>query len=357
LVILIMAVAGILVGISYLMLDILSSMVITPKTPVRERAARGEMVVPLEGKEAISLQVSADGSMLALVERGVENGKAVLKIVEMGGGNSVILTLDITGAWAGWLGESGSLVYEDGGDIYRLDVEEGAQLNLTSSGEYDEHPLPSPDGGYILWSRSPAQAGSGDTEFWTMRSDGSEQQLLAPASDFPTWGPSGAEVLSRRITSVPSDSQSSRFSLQKSRPGRGSWEFYTDGQGRVMYIWWPGKEDIYYVSQLFIESRDKIKGVVFKVDSEDPFEQKRVASMEGLGSDDQYYRFYPSRTGERLAYVSEMGLEVLDMEDKTIHRLTGLDAAPPLAWNEAGDELFYSGEGGIYKVSLEEDQG
>ncbi len=57
----------VLVGISYLMLDVLSGMVITPKTPVEEVAREGELAVPLEGAEMLSMQVSVDGRFLAYI--------------------------------------------------------------------------------------------------------------------------------------------------------------------------------------------------------------------------------------------------------------------------------------------------
>ena len=354
-VILMLAAAGILVGMSYLMLDILSGMVVTPKTPVRERTAQGELAIPVDGGEVASMQVSANGRFLTYIESGAGQGQTTLKVAKIGEDNPPVFTQNIRGSTLAWLGNSGYLVYEDGGDIYRLDIEDGTQLNLTSSEEYDDRPLPSMDGDYILWTRSPQQAGAGEVEFWTMRSDGSEQKLLAPEADLPTWAPEGIELLSRHDKTTATEDHADMHYIQKSRSGQSGWDFYTEGEGAVMYIWWPAQEDIYYVSQLFIEGQEKTKGVLFRVEREDPFEQKKVASTEGLGSDDQYYVFYPSRSGERLAYVGEKGLEVLDIEEKVITRFTALNAAVPLAWNEAMGEIFYVGPQGIYRVSLEGD--
>jgi len=355
-VILMLAAAGILVGISYLMLDILSGMVVTPKTPVKESDVQGELVIPVDGGEVVSMQVSANGGLLAYIESDAGQDQTTLKVVKIGEDNPEVFSQAIRGSTLAWLGSSGYLVYEDGGDIYRLDTEEGTQLNLTGNGGYDDDPLPSMDGDYILWTKSPPQADSGDTEFWTMRSDGSEKEPLAPRADLPAWSPMGIEVLSRRDKTSYTEDQDNTHFLQKTRPDRSGWDFYTEGEGAVMYIWWPGQEDIYYVSQLLIEGQDMVKGVLIKVDAEDPFEQKKVASTEGLGTDDQYYSFYSSRSGERLAYVGEKGLEVLEVEERVITRFTALHAAVPLAWNENMDEIFYIGPEGIYRVSLEEDQ-
>ena len=355
-VILMLAAAGILVGISYLMLDILSGMVVTPKTPVRENSAQGELVIPIDGGEVDSMQVSANGRFLAYVERGAGLGQTTLKVAKIGEDNPVVFNQEIRGSTLAWLGSSGYLVYEDGGDIYRLDIEEGTQLNLTGAEGYDDDPIPSIDGEYILWTKSPPQAGAGEPEFWTMRSDGSEQEPLAPEADLPAWAPESIELLSRRDKTTTTEDQAGMHFIQRSRPDRSGWDFYTEGEGAVMYIWWPGQEDIYYVSQLYNEEQDEVKGVLFKVDAEDPFEQKKVASTQGLGDDDQYYVFYPSRGGQRLAYVGEKGLEVLDVEERVIDRFTALKAAVPLAWNEAMSDIFYVGTEGIYKVSLEEGQ-
>ena len=355
-VILMLAAAGILVGISYIMLDILSGMVVTPKTPVRENSAPGELIIPVDGGEVASMQVSANGSYLAYVESGAGPGQTTLKVARIGEDNPVVFNQDIRGSSLAWLGSSGYLVYEDGGDIYRLDMEDGTQLNLTDAEGYDDNPIPNTDGDYILWTKSPRQAGAGDAEFWIMRSDGSEQESLAPVADLPAWAPEGIELLSRRDKTTTTEDRADMHYIQRSRLDRSGWDFYTEGEGAVMYIWWPGKEDIYYVSQLSSEEQDKAKGILFKIDVEDPFEQKKVASTEGLGDDDQYYVFYPSRSGERLAYVGEKGLEVLDMEERVITRFTAMDASVPLAWNEAINDILYVGPGGIYKVPLGEEQ-
>jgi hypothetical protein len=352
-VVLMLATAAVLVWISYLMLDILSGMVVTPKTPVKESAARGGLVIPLDGAEVTSMQVSADGMLLAYIERGFDGGETTLKVVETGDEGGEVFSQAVEGTTLAWLGGSGSLVYEDAGDIYRLDMEEGTQLNLTGDGEYDDNPLPAPDGDLILWTRSPQQPGSGNTEFWTMRSDGSEQESLAPVADLPAWSPSGGEVLSRSEKTTSVQDPADGYSVQKTWPGRNRWDFYAEGEGEIMYVWWPGQEDIYYVSKLYIEGQERIKGVLIKVDSEDPFEQKKVASTEGLVSNDENYRFYPSRIGEKLAYVGEKGLEVLDVDDRVITRFIKLDATVPLAWNEAAEEMYYTGPEGIYRISLE----
>jgi hypothetical protein len=93
-----------------------------------------------------------------------------------------------------------------------------------------------------------------------------------------------------------------------------------------------------------------VRGVWFLV--KDPESLKKVASTDALDQDDSRYRFFPSRVGERLAYVGNYGLEYIDYGERSIYRFAVEEPRVPLAWNEAREEIYYLGREGIYRVSL-----
>jgi hypothetical protein len=347
-VVVIVASCIVLVGISYLMLDILSGMIVTPKTSVREVASRGDLLIPLEDVEILSMQVSADGRFLACVERPVSGGNAVLRVIEVGEGNRTVFEQEIDGMRLAWMGDAPHVVYEDGGDIYLLDVEAGERENLTASPEYDSDPIPSPDGRYIVWTVSSEAADSGSSDFWLMETDSGEKDFLAEAQVLAVWDSSGGRLMSRHDTAISGEGGNYRYFLQTAVPGRPGWENYADCEGDVRFIWWPSRDTVLYVGPLLVKEQHDVKGVWSR--AEQPDRIKKVASTEGLGEDTSFYSFYPSRGDERLAYVGELGLEYLDYEERVIYRYTALKAMTPLAWNEAAGEIYYIGFEGIYHV-------
>jgi dipeptidyl aminopeptidase/acylaminoacyl peptidase len=342
----------VLIGVSYLMLNILSGIVITPKTPVKEYADSGELILPLyDGAEVSSMQVSMDGRFLAYIEYGGEGTGESLKVVELTGDRSELISLDIMGENLAWLGSGSSLAYENSGDIYVLDMAEGEPVNLTASEENDYGPIPSPDGRYILWTRSSSTQEDLEPDLWVMEANGGNQVLLADYQSLPTWDPAGGKVMSRRDTTLTDSGDSYRHSLFVAVPGGIGWEFYAECEGEVRFIWWPDQDAVLYVSPLSVKGEDKERGVWIR--AERPNKLKKVASTKGLGFDETYYNFFPSRRGELLAYVGELGLEYLDYEERIIYRYPSLEARTPLAWNETAGELLYIGPEGIYSVVLE----
>lgn len=340
---------GVLVGIGYLMLDILSGLVMTPKTPMRQVENEGELVIPLGERRLVSMQSSSDGRFLAYVDRGAEGGEAALNVVEPDRGPEAVFSRAVKGERLAWLGASHALVYEDGGDIHRLDIEGLVETNLTAGPELDREPLPSPDGRYILWTRSAPESGAGEAEFWIMNGDGSGQAFLAPRADLVTWNPVGGELASLRRPAALVEEGLGSF-LQTTMPGMGRWEIYLECEGEALFVWWPRMDELFYVSRLKTGGKDRPIGIWIQVG--DPTEPKRVASTEGLGPEVPYYRFYPSRSGAKLAYVGEKGLECMDYDEKVVYRFTRLEAETPLAWNEEAGAIYYYGSGGIYRVSL-----
>ncbi|MEW6553431.1 MAG: hypothetical protein AB1384_03985 [Actinomycetota bacterium] len=337
----------VLVAISYLMLNVLSNMVITPKTTVEVVEREGELFLPLEGVEVLSMQISADGSYLActLKEQG---GGTVLRVLGLGAGGRTVFEQGIGGVRIAWLGSTASLAYEDAGDIWLLDVTSLTRSNLTASPELDSEPIPSPDGRYILWTVASADSTGDEPAFWLMRADGSEKGFLAKAQPLAVWDASGGRVMSRRATAISAGGESSRYFLETAVPGKPGWEQFVECEGEVTFIWWPSRDTVLYVGPVLVKEQDVVKGVWTRAEQPDKF--KKVASTDGLGFERSHYLFYPSRTEEWLAYVGIMGLEYLDYGERVIYRYPDLEACTPLAWNEDAEQLFYIGPRGIYRV-------
>lgn len=344
----------VLVGISYLMLDILSGMVVVPRTPVREVESPGELVLPAAGKEIVAMDVSSDGEMIALLEEPPEGGMARLSVSTASGGGGALYEREVSGSSLAWLYGSRRLVFEDAGDIRLLDAGSMQTMDLTTGPEIDYDPLPSPDGRHILWTRSErgAQAGSA-VELWVMDSGGGDPRMLAPKAELAAWDPSGGKVISRCKGYGTADGGGTEYYLQVAEPGREGWEYLAQCEGEPRFLWWPVLGEMLYLAPWRSSDQARTRAVWFKVG--EAGESEKAATSESLGDDPSFYRFYPSRRGARVAYVGEKGLEYLDYEQRRIYRFTRLSASCPLAWDEAGGWLFYCGEGGVYRVAFRGD--
>jgi hypothetical protein len=350
-IIVVIMVAGcvVLVGVSYLMLELLSNVVAVPQTALTEIEDAGEKVLPVANADITAMQVSADGRFLAFIDRPDPARPAHLAIFELGGEPRQIMDRSIQGSLLAWTGSEDILLYEDMGDIWSWSASGGAVSNLTQSPEADSDPLPSPDGKTVLWTRQ-AGPGQDQAEFWLMDPDGSDKRYLCSHGELATWSPSGDRVLARVDLLISPATESYRYLLETATDGRGEWDAYTDTDRKPLFLWWPPGQDFYYVAPYDAGGQTGVKGVWFRVDS--PSSIKKVASTSALSADESFYRFYPSRSGQLLAYVGQKGLEYIDIQNRVIYRFTRTDAKAPVAWDEAGGLLYYCGGEGIYRVSM-----
>ncbi|MFW6113361.1 MAG: TolB family protein [Actinomycetota bacterium] len=353
-VIVILVSCAVLIGISYLMLQIMSGIVVTPDTTVKEEQAAGELVLPLQAERVEAMQFSYGGRYLAYIA-GDESGETELRVMEMDKGLESLWSSKIKGDTLAWSGRSARLIFEDGGDIFSLEAAGGTRDNLTQSQEIDYDPLPTPEGDRILWVSSSMPEGSEDQEFRVMDVNGSNSMYLAPYAPLATWSPGGDRLITKYpFTIAQEEEKADSEYLQVIEPGGEGWELFAEGEGEIRCIWWPREEKLYYMTTHLLKGKDELRGILVRVDVDDPSIQADVASTDGLGSENDSYSFYPSRSGERLAYLGSEGLEYLDMEEKVIHRFPGLGAELPLAWDEVEGFIYYAGPEGIYRVSFEE---
>ncbi len=338
----------ILVGLSYYLLNLFSGMVAVPRTPVEEKDDRGELFLPLE-EEITWMETSLDGRFLAAVARGREASHWLL-VLDLENGGRVVWSRQVGGDRARWAGGSLTLVFEDGGDILALDLERDppTPAELTSGPEYDEDPVPSPDGRHVLWR---ASAGSGrGGELRVMRLDGGEKRILGPGEEPTAWDPTGT----RLICMVPLDGsavgESGKPLLQEVDIQTGTCVDRYPCREEARYLWWPEPGAFLYVAPY--TRGEETRAVWFEVKPSG--EEEKKASTDGVDADFSPQLFCPERGGPRLAYRGLKGLEILDIRRWVIIRYphAGMTGAP-LTWRESAGEIMWWEPGGIYRLSLD----
>lgn len=112
----ILVAAAILVTISYLALKILSGVVVTPPTPLRELSGEPREAWRLPGEKVMQLQVAPEGDRAALLSRNEADGETSLRVYSLGENPQLLLTRPVQGYRLEWLyGSPSALVYEDAG--------------------------------------------------------------------------------------------------------------------------------------------------------------------------------------------------------------------------------------------------
>lgn len=136
--------------------------------------------------------LSADGSLLAISNNDPvepnDYGTSRIYILPMEGGSPKLATPEWPSYWHGWSPDSRNILYtahrEGDFDVYRMELESGAEQRLTRDPGLDDGPEYSPDGKYIYYN----SMRSGNMELWRMNSDGSEKLQLTNDS-YSNWFP------------------------------------------------------------------------------------------------------------------------------------------------------------------------
>jgi len=339
----------ILVGLSYYLLNLFSGMVAAPRTPVEEREARGELLLPFE-EEITCMETSMDGRYLAAVARGRTDGKRLL-VLDLEEGGRVVWEKDIRGDRAHWAGDSLTLVFEDGGDILSLDLgqERPAPIQLAAGPEYEEDPLPSPDGRRVLYR---ASVGGGDGyEFRVVGMEGSGEPLVFGKGQGPAaWDPLGARFVCLVAEDELTVDRDTGSIIQKADVREGAWVDRHPCREEARYLWWPEPGSFLYVGPY--DRGGETRAVWFEVKPSG--EEEKRFSTDGLGADFSSRFFCPERGGTRLAYRGLEGLEILDTRLRAIIRFRHVGApGAPLAWRESAGEILWWEPGGVYHLVLE----
>jgi TolB protein len=143
--------------------------------------------------------LSFDGRMLGISNHAVEDsGASIVYTVPTTGGTPKRITAKGPSYLHGWSPDGRWLVYvgqrNDEFDIYRISVNGGNEIRLTSAPGLDDGPEYTPDGRYIYFN----SARSGRMQIWRMRPDGSDQRQITNDrfnNWFPHISPDGRQIV------------------------------------------------------------------------------------------------------------------------------------------------------------------
>lgn len=336
----------ILVGLSYYLLNLFSGMVMAPRTPVEERQERGELLVPLE-EDIAWMEASLDGRFLAAISgSGGISGRLMVLDLEEGG--RTVWAGEMRGRRARWVGAFRILAFEDGGDILALDLETGEPelRGLVTGPEFEEGPLPSPDGRYILYKASNEEVRG--VQLKVLDLENGEEHSLGAGREPAAWDSTGTSLVCLMPLDTTGEGEG-RSILQEADVPAGAWVDRHPCEEKPRFLWWPGPGELYYVAPY--RRGEETRAVWFLVQTSG--EEEKKASTEGLEEDFSPDLFFPMRGGPLLAYRGSRGLEILDIRRGSIIRYPGAGKEDsPLAWREAANEILWWEPGGIYRLRL-----
>ena len=193
--------------------------------------------------------LSFDGRTLAISHHAAEDsGASIVYTVPTTGGTPKRVTAKGPSYLHGWSPDGRWLVYvgqrNDEFDIYRISVNGGDEIRLTSAPGLDDGPEYTPDGKYIYFN----SVRSGRMQIWRMRPDGSNQEQITNDSFnnwFPHISPDGKSMV---FISFPLDVPANDDSLDAGR-----WR--TDARYRLC-VWRTGNDQ-----RPFVVARRKAIGV------------------------------------------------------------------------------------------------
>ncbi|SHJ28081.1 WD40-like Beta Propeller Repeat [Tangfeifania diversioriginum] len=132
--------------------------------------------------------ISFDGKTLAISSSTEDNGQhhSIIYTVPVEGGTPFRVTPNGPSYWHGWSPDDKWLTYcaERGGnyDVYKIPVNGGEEIRLTTAEGLDDGPEYSPDGKYIYFN----SVRSGTMEIWRMKPDGSDKEQVTDDA-FQNW--------------------------------------------------------------------------------------------------------------------------------------------------------------------------
>ncbi|HMG37071.1 MAG TPA: biopolymer transporter TolR [Blastocatellia bacterium] len=133
--------------------------------------------------------LSFDGRLIAISHHSKDDqNKSIVYVVPVQGGRPKRITASGPSYLHGWSPDGRFLVYtgERNGefDIYKIKVDGGDEVRLTSARGLDDGPEFTPDGRYIYFNSTR----SGNMQIWRMKPDGSSQEQVT-SDEFNNWFP------------------------------------------------------------------------------------------------------------------------------------------------------------------------
>jgi TolB protein len=133
--------------------------------------------------------LSFDGKMLGISHHSKEDGnRSVIYVLPSGGGTPRRVTANSPSYLHGWSPDGRHLIYTGQRanelDIYKISVDGGEEVRLTTAPGVDDGSEYAPDGQWIYFSSSR----TGRMQIWRMRPDGSGQEAIT-SDDYNNWFP------------------------------------------------------------------------------------------------------------------------------------------------------------------------
>ncbi len=346
--------AVVMLFIGYMALKMLSTVVVTPLTQTKELNDRPQEIISLPNESVLRLQVSPSGDFLACVSRSGVDYRTSLRVIKLGEGPEILVVREIKGENLAWLkGEGEYLLFEDMGDIYKMSINDHAVVNLTpDSAELDSDPLPSPDGKYIVWNRTPGQTKSEKTTLWWMRSDGSEKREIGASCINPDWNPDCRYLASYVQAGFSKTNRPNRYYLEIVDLATGRYDLFAESQGETRFVAWLDSNRVVYVAMYITADLSEVKGLVYATATENGAETETLGTLNSLEDPDRPYLIRISREEERLAYLGSNGLEIFDIEERMIYRVTRVKDLSTLDWFPGGNRLIFADDEKVFSLGL-----
>ena len=207
--------------------------------------------------------ISFDGKMLAISHHreGLPGGGSTIYVLPLQGGTPKQITELTPSYWHGWAPNGKEVVFtaQRNGktyDIYKVNINGGAEIKLTSTpeGMHADGPEYSPDGKYIYFNASY----TGTMQLWRMKPDGSGQEQITfdEYNDwFPHISPDGKWIafISYPIDINPNDHPSYKRVMLRLMPASGGAPrviaYLYGGQGTInVPSWSPDSKQLAFVS-------------------------------------------------------------------------------------------------------------
>ena len=133
---------------------------------------------------------SPDGSRIAFESD--RSGATEVWVMDWDGANPVQLTSG-GGSDPAWSPDGAEILFNRGGEIWKMNADGTGEVNLTNTGEVQLHAAWSPDGSRIAYRGGPLN----DRWIFVMDADGSNPTPLAEASydSDPDWSPDGSRIV------------------------------------------------------------------------------------------------------------------------------------------------------------------